>query len=226
MFSTHTIDTLHAVLHEPVPSLLDETPSVPPQMSAFVKRLLEKEPGGRFQTASDLAWALEQPAYAPMNRTAPQPRSRHAATTWRWASLAAGIAIVGVVAGALWMLGPDRETPGPRPLAQFSWGLPSGIALGSAPDGRTVVYRSGAVDRSNITFAAADGTGISSVLACPGRLCEPTDWSADGRSLIVTVAGGDIWMVPIDPKESSRPLLDGSFIERDARLSPDGRWIA
>jgi serine/threonine-protein kinase len=58
----------------------------------------------------------------------------------------------------------------------------------------------------------------------------PTDWSPDGRRLIVNVgddvAGGDVWAVSIDPRGFSEPLLAEAFTERDARLSPDGRWIA
>lgn len=37
---------------------------------------------------------------------------------------------------------------------------------------------------------------------------------------------GDVWAVSTEPNGSSQPLLAESFTERDARLSPDGRWIA
>lgn len=58
----HTIDTLHAILHEPTPMTLAEMADVPASLTAIVTRLLEKAPTGRFQSAADLMWALEQVA--------------------------------------------------------------------------------------------------------------------------------------------------------------------
>ena len=52
----HTIDTLHAIVHDDPPDLL------PPgaRLTAIMKRLLAKAPDARFQSAADLLWALEQ----------------------------------------------------------------------------------------------------------------------------------------------------------------------
>jgi hypothetical protein len=62
-------------------------------------------------------------------------------------------------------------------------------------------------------------------LPCPRPYCEPTDWSPEGF-LVVNVSGGDVWAVPFDPHAPARPLLRESFVERDARISPNGRWLA
>jgi dipeptidyl aminopeptidase/acylaminoacyl peptidase len=56
-------------------------------------------------------------------------------------------------------------------------------------------------------------------------VCEPTDWSPDGRLLAVN-AGGDVWTVSTESGTASTALLAEGFVERDARFSPDGRWIA
>jgi eukaryotic-like serine/threonine-protein kinase len=95
-----------------------------------------------------------------------------------------------------------------------------------SPDGREVAYRSGTMHEPTIGFAAADGTGVSRTLACPESACEPNDWSPDGSSLVVTVHGRDLWMVPVQPGAAARPLLASAFVERDARISSDGRWLA
>ena len=95
-----------------------------------------------------------------------------------------------------------------------------------APDGREVAYRSGTFNESTIGFAAADGTGVTRMRACPQLPCEPSDWSPDGSYLIVTVRGRDIWTVPLEPGARPQPLLAEAFTERDARISPDGRWLA
>jgi serine/threonine-protein kinase len=54
----HAIDTLHAILHDPPRAGPDERTDVPPALAAIVKRLLEKAPDDRFQSAADLIAGL------------------------------------------------------------------------------------------------------------------------------------------------------------------------
>jgi dipeptidyl aminopeptidase/acylaminoacyl peptidase len=56
--------------------------------------------------------------------------------------------------------------------------------------------------------------------------CEPSDWSPDGKYLVLTVRGRDIWTLPVQVGAAPRPLLTESYTERDARVSPDGQWLA
>ena len=95
-----------------------------------------------------------------------------------------------------------------------------------SPDGREVAYRSGTLQRATIGFAAADGTGVLRSMPCPKDSCEPSDWSPDGRYLVVTVQGRDVWAIPLTAGDAPYPLLAESFTERDARVSPDGKWLA
>jgi Tol biopolymer transport system component len=98
-----------------------------------------------------------------------------------------------------------------------------------SPDGLRIAYRPDVDDRKRLSVIAADGSGASRDLACPAAFCEPTDWSSDGRELIVNAyepGGTDVWAVAIEPGGNSRPVLQTPFNERDARLSPDRRWIA
>jgi Tol biopolymer transport system component len=84
-----------------------------------------------------------------------------------------------------------------------------------------------------LSIAAADGTGVVRELPCPGAYCEPTDWSPDGRHLIVNTrpaangtGPGDVWSVSLDTGEPAEAILSGPSAEYDARLSPNGRWLA
>ena len=102
-----------------------------------------------------------------------------------------------------------------------------------SPDGRRLAYGSGSLNERRLSIAAADGTGVVQELPCPGpSFCEPTDWSPDGRHLIVntrsamTGARGDVWRVPLDAGGSAEAILSGPFPEYDARISPDGQWLA
>jgi eukaryotic-like serine/threonine-protein kinase len=98
-----------------------------------------------------------------------------------------------------------------------------------SPDGERLAHLAGSLEPGVITIAAADGTGAVSTVACPGRHCEPTDWSPDGRWLLATVYGArdqDVWMLPTEGGEAARPLLAQPFPERDARFSPNGSLVA
>ena len=83
-----------------------------------------------------------------------------------------------------------------------------------------------------LSIAAADGTGVIQELPCPGAYCEPTDWSPDGRSLIVNTrpatigAATDVWSVSLEAGGSAKAILSGPFAEYDARISPNGQWLA
>jgi len=74
-------------------------------------------------------------------------------------------------------------------------------------DGREIAYRSGTVHETTIGFAASDGTGVTRTLACPQQPCEPSDWSPDGRYLVVTAGGSDIWTVPVERGATPQKLL-------------------
>ena len=98
-----------------------------------------------------------------------------------------------------------------------------------SPDGREIAYLTGTFGKISIAIAAADGTSVRSTVACPGTRCFPTDWSPDGRSLLANVygsAGVDVWRLSIGTEGASRPLVAESYVERDGRLSPDGRLVA
>ncbi len=105
-----------------------------------------------------------------------------------------------------------------------------------SPDGKRLAYVTGSLPgrqgRRILTISAADGTGILQTFPCPGdpgTYCEPTDWSPDGRHLIVNVfgvRGRDVWTVAVQQDGSTRPLVAEPYSERDARISPDGRWIS
>ena len=95
-----------------------------------------------------------------------------------------------------------------------------------SPDGTEVAYRSGTVDEPTIGIAAADGGGKKRTIACPKSPCAASDWSPDGGFLVLTVGGTDVWTMPVGSEGQAVPLLVESFTERDARISPDGRWLA
>jgi len=98
--SDSSVEVMNAILKDDPPDL---PPSVPPALERIVRRCLEKQPGRRFQSAADLAFAL-QPS-SPSSPAAPAPK--------RWARLKwAVLASVPLAAAALFWI--SLPLPPPR----------------------------------------------------------------------------------------------------------------
>jgi Tol biopolymer transport system component len=86
--------------------------------------------------------------------------------------------------------------------------------------------------------AGADYTlnRVSSLGAGPSRLVlrsndriEPTDWSKDGRYVLVdrgNITATDVWAYPLADPGKAFPIVQSPNLDGDGRFSPDGRWIA
>ncbi len=80
---------------------------------------------------------------------------------------------------------------------------------------------------SPLSWKAADGTGAVEPLSeSPATF--PEAFSPDeGVLVVLTRAGGaDLGVVVLDGDGTVSPLLQEEFSERNAALSPDGRWLA
>ena len=100
-----------------------------------------------------------------------------------------------------------------------------------SPDGRWVAYASSRAGQQRTIYRrASDGSGPEEKLFVAPEHMHVDDWSGDGKRLLLTVdttAGKtDVWVLPLDGSAKPVPILDTRFAEHDARLSPDGRWIA
>jgi Tol biopolymer transport system component len=72
---------------------------------------------------------------------------------------------------------------------------------------------------------SSNGTGQEQAIAdAPSR--RPTDWSRDGRYIIAESAAADIWVHPQFEGQKPYAYLHSPFREQDAKLSPDGHWLA
>jgi eukaryotic-like serine/threonine-protein kinase len=116
-------------------------------------------------------------------------------------------------------------------LVRVTTGTGSDILPVWSPDGLRLAYGSGTLKERRLTIAAADGTSVAQELPCPAAYCEPTDWSPDGRSLIVNTRGltngpGDVLSVPLEAGGAATAILSGPFAEYDARIAPNGQWLA
>ena len=145
----HTIDTLHAIVHDDPPDLL------PPgtALTAIVKRLLAKAPDARFQSAADLLWALEQIDSNEVRATPSPvtPGSRFFSVGRGWAIAgAAGLAMVLVALIGGWL----RRTVA-EPVRRLQTSRSSPGRFQRAP--RSTPHRSSLRIGRRIAFTAVSG---------------------------------------------------------------------
>ena len=181
------VETLNAVLHDDVPAPGDVAPHVPAALDRIVRRCLEKDPDARFQSARDLAFALEtvtEPATATSTSTriALPPGRR-----WlHWAALATVLVVTGGVAFAAWRLQRSDVLP-TRQLVRFPLAPPPGLRFANtpviSPDGTVAAYAAGEgpLDKQRLFFRHLDQLTTTALPGTDGASLP--FFSPDGRSV-------------------------------------------
>ena len=94
-----------------------------------------------------------------------------------------------------------------------------------APEGKRIAYNRQA---EGLFIRPADGTGTESLLSKTDLLRFAQSFTPDGKSLVITQqnATNDLALITTDGIGKTTPLVETSFIEGLAEISPDGRWLA
>src|SRR5688572_8286399 len=143
-------ETLHAILTKDPEDLAIVNDKLPPALTRIAMRLLEKSPDARFQSARDLAWSLAQATGA---AAVPATRNQQK-TSWRfgWSWISVPVALAVMLAVGWWLATQRTPAPVQPQLTRFTWTLPAGTGLDSAP----IVAPNG----RHIAFTATDVKGI------------------------------------------------------------------
>jgi hypothetical protein len=214
------VETMNAVVHEEPAKLSDQGFSLPPGWGSILRRCLEKEPERRFQSASDLAFAIEKLAEQP---TTPSARKEIFRRGERTAGL---IAILALVVAGWWAATHFRKPVDPT-FRQLIFGRGY---IGSArftPDGESVVYGAAFGGPRQIYLARLDGQssrhmGLPAAdllgISQHGEMAISLDrynfynWMAKGILAVAPLSGGA-------PHALLADVCDGD-------IAPDGKNLA
>jgi len=98
-----------------------------------------------------------------------------------------------------------------------------------SPDDSRIAFVSNRRDGGDLYWVGTSGGETEQPLLLSPEMTTPTDWSADGGSLLLEVSDpktkADIWVYSFADRRAT-PLIRTPFYESEAAFSPDGKWIA
>src|SRR6266403_1873313 len=216
-------ETMTAILREEPPELNDTGWQGPLALQRILVRCLEKNVERRFQSASDLAFAIESLSGTSTSKSAPQPKSRRAWLPW-------AIAAALLVGTAVWeMVRPAAAPANPLEKAHFARVTDfESVEAAVSPDGRFVAFVSDHDGPFDVWLTQV-GTGRPTNLTqgkagpLPGPL-RSVGFSGNGSE--IWLGGGDVGM-----RLRLMPLTGGTlrnFLGEEAvnlAWSPDGERV-
>ncbi len=227
-----SVDTMSAILHEDPPGVSQLAPTTPPALERVVHRCLEKDPNQRFQSAADLAFALEavsESGTAPGAATA-RPVVQARTLRSRIVLFTGGVALVLLV--LLLIIMPRLRPPSPRLIESYTItndGWPKQLPASFYPivtDGARLYFSE--IAAGNLTLAqvsTAGGDTISTVT--PFRFPAIADISPDRSELLVLGFSGSereapLWIIPT---LDGTPRRVGDLEAHGATWAPGGEIV-
>jgi len=99
-----------------------------------------------------------------------------------------------------------------------------------SPDGIRIAFSSNRDGQVNMYQKLSNGSGSEEPILVSNEPKFCNDWSSDGQFIVFHKLSGktraDIWILPLSGDRKPYPYLETQFGEREARFSPNGRWIA
>ncbi len=215
-----SIEVMNSILKDDPPEL---PPASPPGLDRIVRRCIEKQPAMRFQSASDLGFALASVSASQTATMAP-PRKRRSWPLW---TAVAAVCLAAGIGGSAWWLRAHSPEPSGIPDATLRQltndaGLATDAALSA--DGKLVAFASDREGSSNLDIwvRQVDGGGATRITNDLADDYAP-NFSPDGTEIAYRSDrdGGGIYVVPALGGEA-RLMIP---LARRPRYSPDGQML-
>ena len=229
------VESMNSILNQEPADLRADKPDISPALERVVLRCLEKQPENRFQSAKDLAFALEDVSLASTLMASPANRHR------KWTALAAvGIGLITLLLAAItivvWhsqQLPPHRGTAPeriPARLRKLEIYLPGHSnqqptaqvkEVQLSPDGRMLAY----IDDAGLWLKWLDQIGAPLLVSTNAKCASPfwspdavnVAWFEDEKLLRRAISGGQtLEIASMDTPVT--PNLGGGVWLRDERI--------
>jgi hypothetical protein len=161
-------DTMTAILTQDPPELAGSRPDLPPALDRIIRHCLEKNPNERFQSARDVAFALDAlsgsvPSQASGAVLAAVTRPRR----WQTPAIAAIVAAVSLAGGMAIERG-RQPGPGRIEFEAKTWEPQSITNARFGPDGETLFFSATADTTAPSLYAIPPGAVTPQLIAGPG----------------------------------------------------------
>ena len=225
-------DTISAILNEEPPPISQLAPDTPSALQKVIRRCLEKNAEQRFQSASDLAFALEALSQSAVQAPAGDSEKKKEGLS-RLRLALAGAALVVLLGAAVITYFRMRPAPVPKvaDYVQLTHDGQQKSLVGS--DGSRLYLSRGEVRAGSFASHGVAEMSISggeprkiSIMPSPNMVA--VDLSPDGSELLVVDGQGappkgPLWRIPL---LGGSPRKLGDVVGETAALSPDGKMLA
>ncbi len=196
------VETLNAILKEDPPELSESNNQINPALERVVLHCLEKSPEQRFQSARDVAFALEalsglsssRTTAGALHLTAARPKNRE-----RVAWIVAGVLLLGLLAALPFAVAHWRRAPVDERVLKLSVVPPEKVnmtrivtAMALSPDGRRLAFVASFEGQESLWVRSLDSLSAQALPGTEGITgASPPFWSPDSR-FIGFFAGGKL----------------------------------
>src|SRR5581483_10135978 len=216
-------DTLSSILHEDPPELTASGHHVSPLVDRVIRRCLEKEKGERFESARDLAFALDAATTSTTSHELPKsPASRGKRVRFAMLAVAALVAAAGI-AWIAWRAGRSSAALPRESFKQLTFEAGRSSSPSIAPDGKTFVFVKGEGPHRQLFLQRIDGrTALALSKSADDDDHEPA-FSPDGSEIAFRSerAGGGIFVMGATGESVRRITSTG----HNPAWTPDGKSI-
>jgi eukaryotic-like serine/threonine-protein kinase len=225
-------ETMTAILREDPPELSQQRADLSPALERIVRHCLEKDPSERFQSARDIAFALEALSGSMPAATAQTADKSPKSVGRRPFAIAVAVAIAAVAIAAvalLWRRGgtTSSETSANAPIVLGTTTqvtADEGLEIDAAisPDGRLLAYAAGTSTHMRVFIRPVGGGRTITLSDDPNAFEYQPRWSPDGSQILYLTPAGAFVASALGGKGQrvAAAPVDG------AAWAPDGKRVA
>ncbi len=193
------VETLNAILKEDPPELSESNSQINSALDRVVMHCLEKSPEHRFQSARDVAFALEALSGVSSSRTmtaglplTPTPTKNRERLAW----IVAGVLLLGLLAALPFAIKNLRRAPADERVLKLSVLPPEKASMGGivtavvlSPDGRRLAFVAISEGQNRVWVRSLDSLSAQALAGTEGASNAGLFWSPDSRFIGFSAGG-------------------------------------